>query len=43
LDLGDGQDVATLLERAIERSGKGREMKQIEAAPTQAVTQRERH
>ena len=30
----NGQDFASLLDRAIERSGKGREIKQIEAAPT---------
>ncbi len=29
----DGSDFAAMLERAIERSGKGREIKQIEAAP----------
>ena len=28
-----GEDFAAMLDRAIERSGKGREIKQIEAAP----------
>jgi len=32
-------DFASLLERAIERSGRGREIKQIEPAPTQAATE----
>ncbi len=29
-----GEDFVSMLERAIERSGKAREVKQIEAAPT---------
>jgi len=33
----NGADFATMLDRAIERSGKGREIKQIEAAPTQQI------
>ena len=30
----DGETFAAMLDRAIERSGKGREIEQIDAAPT---------
>jgi hypothetical protein len=36
----NGQDFASMLERAIERSGKGREVKQIEGSPVDLTPSR---